>query len=92
MVLKHVMLCVALVLTYHVRKMQIDHGDKSDSNTIHNISANTALILTLYEGHRPYHHACMAICSDLQGAEKPLCSPSQEIRGLDVQHLQILTI
>ena len=88
----HTILCAALVITNHLQKILIDHGDKPAASWICNFSAYIAPFLILDERCHPYNCVLMMLCSDLHGKEKPLSSPSQEIMDSDFRHLQILTI
>ena len=54
-------LCAALGITNHAKKIQINHGDKPAVNQIQNISANIALFLISYD-MRLYH---MILCPAL---------------------------
>ena len=80
----HMILCSALIITYHVEiKKQIDHG-RPQRILLH--------FLIPDKRRYPYDRALMTSCLDPYGKEKPLSSPSQEIVDSDFGHLRILTV
>ena len=86
--------CVAQVITnhIHIKKLQINHGNKPAATRICNISANIACFFIPNKLCSPHKLALMMICYDLHGKEKPLSSPSCEIVDSDFRHDQILAI
>ena len=84
----HVILCVLLYAEKYRSTMAT-----SQPRTRLPISQRILLLfLTLDQRHHPYHRPIMMICSYLKGMEKPLCSSSREMTGLDFWLRRVSTI